>query len=219
MQLLGFKQLKPVEKVDNSANSFMRFVNEQQQQSSQVASGSSQNQSQLFSLLSKQNNNESLQSNLKQKHAKLFAQDADSQSYQHQPTIVSTYGLLSPRDQTSPIMEETSDNLSNVGQGSPLKKPIPILNPNAVSNFAATLKSMTPMPKLSHTFSQPLPIHGNVQNQLDFENNSKQAQIHAEFQGRERVQKLKQDLTETPNSKYKYKQISRDMKEHEKSGF
>ena len=36
---------------------------------------------------------------------------------------------------------------------------------------------------------------------------------------RERVQKLKQDLNETPNSKYKYKQISREMKELEKSGF
>jgi len=40
-----------------------------------------------------------------------------------------------------------------------------------------------------------------------------------EFQNRERVQRLKQDLNETPNSKYKYKQISREMKDHEKSGF
>ena len=30
---------------------------------------------------------------------------------------------------------------------------------------------------------------------------------------------LKQDLVETPNSKYKYKQIARDMKEKEKNGF
>ena len=36
---------------------------------------------------------------------------------------------------------------------------------------------------------------------------------------RERVSRLKQDLIETPNSKYKYKQISRDMKEQEKNGF
>ena len=36
---------------------------------------------------------------------------------------------------------------------------------------------------------------------------------------RERVQGLKQDLNETPNSKYKYKQISREMKEQEKNGF
>lgn len=27
---------------------------------------------------------------------------------------------------------------------------------NLVGNFAATLKSMTPMPKLAHTFSQPV---------------------------------------------------------------
>lgn len=27
---------------------------------------------------------------------------------------------------------------------------------NLVSNFATTLKSMTPMPKLAHTFSQPV---------------------------------------------------------------
>lgn len=40
-----------------------------------------------------------------------------------------------------------------------------------------------------------------------------------EFQSRERVQRLRQDLAETPNSKYKYKQISREMKEHEKNGF
>ena len=36
---------------------------------------------------------------------------------------------------------------------------------------------------------------------------------------RDRIQNLKQDLNETPNSKYKYKQISREMKDHEKSGF
>lgn len=36
---------------------------------------------------------------------------------------------------------------------------------------------------------------------------------------RERVSSLKQDLVETPNSKYKYKQISREMKESEKNGF
>lgn len=30
---------------------------------------------------------------------------------------------------------------------------------------------------------------------------------------------MKQDLVETPNSKYKYKQITREMKEKEKSGF
>ena len=39
------------------------------------------------------------------------------------------------------------------------------------------------------------------------------------MQSRERVSSLKQDLNETPNSKYKYKQISRDMKEQEKNGF
>ena len=39
------------------------------------------------------------------------------------------------------------------------------------------------------------------------------------MQCREREQRLKQDLVETPNSKYKYKQISREMKEIEKSGF
>jgi len=33
------------------------------------------------------------------------------------------------------------------------------------------------------------------------------------------VQRLKQDLAETPNSKYKYKQISREMKDQEKNGF
>lgn len=49
--------------------------------------------------------------------------------------------------------------------------------------------------------------------------NPKQAQMQADFQSRERVSKLKQDLLETPNSKYKYKQISREMKEHEKQGF
>ena len=36
---------------------------------------------------------------------------------------------------------------------------------------------------------------------------------------RERIQRLRADLTETPNSKYKYKQISREMKEQEKNGF
>lgn len=36
---------------------------------------------------------------------------------------------------------------------------------------------------------------------------------------RDRIQNLKQDLNETPNSKYKYKQISREMKEQEKNGF
>ena len=40
-----------------------------------------------------------------------------------------------------------------------------------------------------------------------------------EFQSRERCSKLKSDLVETPNSKYKYKQISREMKDNEKSGF
>jgi len=43
--------------------------------------------------------------------------------------------------------------------------------------------------------------------------------MQAEMMSRERVQNLKQDLTETPNSKYKYKQISREMKEQEKNGF
>ena len=43
--------------------------------------------------------------------------------------------------------------------------------------------------------------------------------MKAAYVNRERVSRLKQDLIETPNSKYKYKQISREMKEHEKSGF
>lgn len=36
---------------------------------------------------------------------------------------------------------------------------------------------------------------------------------------RERINKLLNDLPETPNSKYKYKQISREMKDNERHGF
>ena len=57
--------------------------------------------------------------------------------------------------QTFAIMEENScgENLSNFGQGSPMK-PQPAFG-NLISNFSTTLKSMTPMPKLAQTFSQP----------------------------------------------------------------
>jgi hypothetical protein len=36
---------------------------------------------------------------------------------------------------------------------------------------------------------------------------------------KENLQSLKSDLIETPNSKHKHKQLSRDVKEIEKKGF
>ena len=60
------------------------------------------------------------------------------------------------------------------------------------------------MPKMPTQFAQPLskPQH---------------PQLHIET--KERINQLKQDLVETPNSKYKYKHIAREMKEKEKNGF
>ena len=54
------------------------------------------------------------------------------------------------------ILEETSENLSNLGQGpSPLKHPMQRhSNVNAmVTNFAQVFKTMTPLPKLNQAFS------------------------------------------------------------------
>ena len=66
---------------------------------------------------------------------------------------------------------------------------------------------MTPMPKMSNQFAQSLSkLQKPTLQQLD-------------IQSRERINTLKQDLVETPNSKYKYKQIAREMKEKEKNGF
>jgi len=55
------------------------------------------------------------------------------------------------------------------------------------------------MPKLS--FRQPQPIKPTTE------------------RIRESMQQLKSDLNETPNSKHKHKQLSRELKESEKSGF
>jgi len=78
---------------------------------------------------------------------------------------------------------------------------------------------MTPMPKLLNSISNPLPAdrkcshNSSDKQELLDPASQKQAEMQAEFLSQDRVQRLKQDLTETPNSKYKYKQISREMKE------
>ena len=92
-----------------------------------------------------------------------------------------------------------------------------------VSNFANVFKTMTPLPKLNQNFSAiPSSRSGKADlgnEQMQTEQSSQRNKMVAEYQSRERVQRLRQDLPETPNSKYKYKQISREMKEHEKNGF
>mmetsp|Transcript_35806 Transcript_35806/g.47116 ORF Transcript_35806/g.47116 Transcript_35806/m.47116 type:complete len:241 (-) Transcript_35806:1951-2673(-) len=171
--------------------------------------------------------------NLMRKHAGLFPSQQESgtsnmSKAMTQGTPSNNLPLFSPNPnkESSPIMEENScsDNLSNLGQGSPMKKLAPQQQPLApmTSAFDKFNKSMTPMPKLVQAFSQPLPRKGsnnsNEQGQPQPQT-TKQAQFQAEYQSKDRVQGLKQDLTETPNSKYKYKQISREMKEQEKNGF
>lgn len=119
-------------------------------------------------------------------------------------------------------MEENScsDNLSNFGQGpSPTKQPAQFL-PASIAPLNIAVTSMTPMPKLMQAFSLPVRPRNCSNTSSDLLSaDQKQALMQAEFMGRERVQRLKQDLIETPNSKYKYKQISREMKEQEKNGF
>lgn len=99
----------------------------------------------MFSLLAKQGAPSqktpfaaASQSNLLNKHAKLFALDTEmaNNSKQH-GSAMNTYGLFSPKTlakESSPIMEENScsDNLSNLGQGpSPMKQPANVLALNA----------------------------------------------------------------------------------------
>ena len=92
--------------------------------------------------------------NLMRKHAGLFQQQQSDPGQK--------FGLFSPntRKESSPIMEENScsDNLSNFGQGPSPMKPLGFQTVAApLAPFTTGQKSMTPMPKLLHAFSQPLP--------------------------------------------------------------
>ena len=85
-------------------------------------------------------------------------------------------------------MEENScsDNLSNVGQGSPMKVPAQIQMDQALAQCVSQIKSMTPMPKLVHALSQPLP-RKDSQGSNDQQVNSLQAKAQAEMMSRERT--------------------------------
>lgn len=63
------------------------------------------------------------------------------------------------------------------------------------------------MHKLQHAFSMPVP--DNSKSRPSFKLNQRQM----EHQYKERISRLKSDLNETPNSKYKYKQIAREIKD------
>ena len=75
-------------------------------------------------------------------------------------------------------------------------------------------KSLTPMPKLTHAFSQPAPS-----TYKKYKPSVKLSQSQLESLNQDRIMRLKCDLNETPNSKYKYKLLSREIKECEKQGF
>ena len=78
-----------------------------------------------------------------------------------------------------------------------------------VSNFANAFKAMTPLPKLNQTFSAMPSSRSSktdlANEQMQTEQSSHRNKMVVEYQSRERVQRLRQDLPETPNSKYKYK--------------
>jgi hypothetical protein len=76
--------------------------------------------------------------------------------------------------------------------------------------------SMTPMPKMSNTYTRQSPLLKQNYSARSVCNNRRSP---LDLQIKDRMNTLRSDLIETPNSKHKYKQVLRDMKEQEKNGF
>jgi la-related protein 1 len=71
------------------------------------------------------------------------------------------------------------------------------------------------MPKMPSAYTYKSPLLSNNKNYTE----ESRPKIKMDGMTRERIQTLKNELIETPNSKHKYKQVIREMKDLEKQGF